>query len=213
MDAPRAGSRTPKGDAAVTRRTESGVAQGPVGGQSYPGGVSDYRKQPAMRVYVPLTLPGLAEAHKAGELGPAPLRAYAVTPGLREWYVSDDIEELEYAALNRAAAASLRLVSADADAPRERVVVALDVDDKAVTAVPGLDEDTLGQVTLAAPVRLAVAAAVHVDAADAREDVAAAVNALEAADGGDADAQFVVDGAEDHDLLWYGVQEIPGLLK
>ncbi|MGW0392819.1 DUF6912 family protein [Streptomyces sp. NPDC003042] len=166
-----------------------------------------------MRVYVPLTLPGLAEAHKAGELGPAPLRAYAVTPGLREWYVSDDIEELEYAALNRAAAASLRLVSADADAPRERVVVALDVDDKAVTAVPGLDEDTLGQVTLAAPVRLAVAAAVHVDAADAREDVAAAVNALEAADGGDADAQFVVDGAEDHDLLWYGVQEIPGLLK
>ncbi|RNL71362.1 hypothetical protein EBF04_10515 [Streptomyces sp. I6] len=26
------------------------------------------------------------------------------------------------------------------------------------------------------------------------------------------DAQFIVDGAEDHELLWYGVQEIPGLV-
>ncbi|MGW7454025.1 DUF6912 family protein [Streptomyces sp. NPDC054787] len=166
-----------------------------------------------MRVYVPLTLPGLAEVHKAGELGPAPLRAYGVTPGLREWYVSDDIEELEYAALSRAALASLRLLAADAGAPRRRVVVALDVDDKAVTATPGVDEDTLGQVSLGAAVRLAVAAAVHVDADDAEEDVAAAARALDAADGGDADAQFVVDGADDHELLWFGVQEIPGLLK
>ncbi|MFF4420173.1 DUF6912 family protein [Streptomyces sp. NPDC001549] len=169
-----------------------------------------------MRVYVPLTLPGLAEVHKAGELGPAPLLAYAVTPGLREWYVSDDIEELEYAALNRAALASLRLVAADAGAPRRRVVVALDVDDKAATAAPGADgadEAALGRVTLAAAVRLAVAAAVHVDADDADEDVTAAVRALEAADGGDRDAQHTVDAAEDHELLWFGVQEIPGLLK
>lgn len=167
-----------------------------------------------MRVYVPLTLPGLAEAHKAGELGPAPLRAYAVTPGLREWYVSDDIEELEYAALSRAAAASLRLIAEDAGAPRKRVVVALDVNDKAATATPGsLDEATLGLVTLADAVRLTVAAAVHLDADDAQEDVAAAAGALDAADGGDDDAQFIVDGAEDHELLWFGVQEIPGLLK
>ncbi|MFD7263302.1 DUF6912 family protein [Streptomyces sp. NPDC059874] len=166
-----------------------------------------------MRVYVPLTLPGLAEAHKAGELGPAPLRAYAVTPGLREWYVSDDIEELEYAALGRAAAASLRMLAQEEGAPPKRVVVALDVDDKAVSATPGVDEATLGQVSLGAPVRLTVAAAVHVDADDAREDVSAAARALEAADGGDDDAQFTVDGAEDHELLWFGVQEIPGLLR
>ncbi|WP_330330729.1 hypothetical protein OHS33_13990 [Streptomyces sp. NBC_00536] len=165
-----------------------------------------------MRVYVPLTLPGLAEAHKAGELGPAPLRAYAVTPGLREWYVSDDIEELEYAALNRAAIASLRLIAEDAAAPRKRVVVALDVDDKAAAAIPGVDEATLGQVSLAAAVRLTVAAAVHVDALDAEADVSAAAAAVAAADAGDGDAQFTVDGAEDHDLLWFGVQEIPGLL-
>ncbi|MET9322956.1 hypothetical protein ABZX75_22575 [Streptomyces sp. NPDC003038] len=166
-----------------------------------------------MRVYVPLTLPGLAEAHRADELGPAPLRAYAVTPGLREWYVSQDIEELEYAALGRAAAASLRMIARDADAPRKRVVVALDVDDKAATAVPGLDEATLGQVTLGQAVRLTTAAAVHVDADDAQADVAAAAGAVEAADAGDDDARFAVDGAEDHELLWFGVQEIPGLLK
>ncbi|MER6447424.1 hypothetical protein DEJ51_12485 [Streptomyces venezuelae] len=166
-----------------------------------------------MRVYVPLTLPGLAEVHQAGELGPAPLLAYAVTPGLREWYVSEDMEELEYAALNRAALASLRLVAADAGAPRRRVVIALDVDDKAATATPGADEAALGRVALAAAVRLAVAAAVHVDADDAEEDVAAAARALEAADAGDADAQSTVDAAEDHELLWFGVQEIPGLLK
>src|SRR5690606_2858573 len=39
---------------------------------------------PAMRVYVPLTLPGLAKAHESGELGDGPLVAYAVTPALRE---------------------------------------------------------------------------------------------------------------------------------
>ncbi|MEV6582523.1 hypothetical protein AB0M92_30665 [Streptomyces sp. NPDC051582] len=166
-----------------------------------------------MRVYVPLTLPGLAEAHKAGELGPAPLRAYAVTPGLREWYVSDDIEELEYAALGRAAAASLRLLAGDDGAPRKRVVVALDVDDKAAAATAGVDEAALGQVTLAGAVRLSVAAAVHVDADDALGDVTAAAAALEAADAGDDEARFTVDGAEDHELLWFGVQEIPGLLK
>ncbi|MEV7613562.1 hypothetical protein [Streptomyces sp. NPDC089799] len=166
-----------------------------------------------MRVYVPLTLSGLAEVHQAGELGPAPVRAYAVTPALREWYVSDDIEELEYAALGRAAAASLRMLAEDAAAPRRRVVVAVDVADKAATAAPGLDEATLGQVTLAGTVRLAVAAAVHVDAADAEKDVAAAAEALPAADAGDGDAQFTVDGAEDHELLWYGVQEIPGLVR
>ncbi|MGW7141181.1 DUF6912 family protein [Streptomyces xanthophaeus] len=166
-----------------------------------------------MRVYVPLTLPGLAEAHEAGELGPAPLRAYAVTPGLREWYVSDDIEELEYAALSRAAEASLRLIAEDDGAPRRRVVVALDVADKAAGATPGVDEATLGQVTLAAAVRLSVAAAVHVDADDAEADVAAAAAALAAADAGDDDARFTVDGAEDHELLWFGIQEIPGLLK
>ncbi|MFE3857200.1 DUF6912 family protein [Streptomyces griseorubiginosus] len=167
-----------------------------------------------MRVYVPLTLPGLAEAYKTGELGAEPLLAYAVTPALREWYLSDDIEELEYAALNRAALASLRLLAADAGAARRRVVVAVDVADGAAVADPdrALDPAALGEVRVAGTVKLAKAAAVHVDSDDAEEDVTAAVDALEAADGGDDDAQFVVDGAEDHELLWYATQEIPNLV-
>jgi hypothetical protein len=167
-----------------------------------------------MRVYVPLTLPGLAEAHKTGELGTGPFVAYAVTPALREWYLSDDMEELEYAALNRAALASLRLLAADPGAMRRRVVVAVDVPDGAAAADPdrGLDPAALGEVRVTGTVALAKAASVHVDSDDAEEDVAAAAGALQAADDGDDDAQFVVDGAEDHELLWYATQEIPNLV-
>ncbi|MFI0822454.1 DUF6912 family protein [Streptomyces sp. NPDC021098] len=168
-----------------------------------------------MRVYVPLTLSGLAEAHKTGELGPGPLTAYAVTPALREWYVSDDIEELEYAALSRAAQASLRLLAVDPRVPRRRVVVAVDVPDGQAVADPdrGLDQSALGEVRIAAAVRLTEAAAVHLDAEDAERDVSAAADALGAADVGDDDAQFTVDGAEDHELMWYATQEIPNLIE
>jgi Family of unknown function (DUF6912) len=167
-----------------------------------------------MRVYIPTTLPGLAEAYKAGELGPAPLDAYAVTPALREWYVSDDIEELEYAALTRAAQASLRLLAGDPDAARRRVVVAVDVPDGAAAYDPdhGLDPASLGLVRLTAPIPIGKAAAVHIDSSDAEGDVSAAADALGAADTGDEDARFTVDGAEDHELLWYATQEVPGLI-
>lgn len=137
-----------------------------------------------------------------------------MTPALREWYVSDDIEELEYAALNRAAAASLRLIAGDPGEVRRRVVVAVDVPDGQAVADPdhSLDPSSLGEVRIASAVALAKAAAVHVDADDAEKDVSAAASVLGAADLGDDDAQFVVDGAEDHELLWFGVQEIPNLI-
>lgn len=167
-----------------------------------------------MRVYVPLTLTGLAEAHRTGELGTGPFVGYAVTPALREWCRSDDIEELEYAALGRAALGSLRLLAADEGAPRRRVVVAVDVSDGATTVDPdrGLDPAALGEVTVTVTVPLAKAAAIHLDADDAERDVSAAARALAAADGGDDDAQSVVDGADDHELLWYATQEIPSLV-
>ncbi|NEC50193.1 hypothetical protein G3I18_16660, partial [Actinospica acidiphila] len=87
--------------------------------------------------------------------------------------------------------------------------------DGAASAEPGKgpDPDAPGEVRLAGPVRLAKAAAVHVDAEDAEEDVAAAAQALDAADKGDDDARFVVDGAEDHELLWFATQEIPQLVS
>ncbi|MBV2354317.1 hypothetical protein KUM39_08055 [Streptomyces sp. J2-1] len=167
-----------------------------------------------MRVYVPLTLPRLAEAHRTGELGAGSFTAYAVTPGLREWYVSDDLEELEYAALGRAALASLRLLAADTGAAPRRVVVAVDVADGAVKADPdrALDPSALAEVAVSGPVVLAKAAAVHVDADDAEADVTAATEALQAADDGDDDARFLVDETDDHELLWFATQEIPALL-
>ncbi|MDT0322278.1 DUF6912 family protein [Streptomyces millisiae] len=167
-----------------------------------------------MRVYLPLTLAGLAELHRSGEAGPAPLVAYAVTPALREWYLSGDQEELEYAAMSRAAQASLRLLAVDPEAVRRRVVVAADVPDRAAVADPdrAMDPEALAEVRLTEAVPVAKLASVHVDAPDAESDIAAAAAALGAADLGDDDAQFVVDGAADHELLWYGVQEIDHLL-
>jgi len=85
-----------------------------------------------MRVYLPATLPGLAGLLRKAEIGPAPLRAFSVTPALREWYASGDEEELEYVALMHAARASLRLLAADPDAPRRRVVLAADLPEQQV---------------------------------------------------------------------------------
>jgi hypothetical protein len=167
-----------------------------------------------MRVYVPLTLPELARLRQAREAGPAPLVAYAVTPALREWYLSGNEEELEYAAMSRAALASLRLLAADPGAPRRRVVLAADVPDRAAVADPdrALEPEALGEVRLTEPVPLTAMASVHVDAPEAEDDVAAAAAVVADADKGDDDAQFTVDGAADHELLWYGVQEIDDLL-
>src|SRR6266704_392397 len=66
-----------------------------------------------MRVYLPTTLADLGFALVAGQIGPAPLAGFAVTPALREWYASGDLEELEYVAMMQAARASLRMLHAD----------------------------------------------------------------------------------------------------
>ncbi len=160
-----------------------------------------------MRVYVPTTLPALAELLRKAEIGPAPLRAFAVTPALRESYASGDLQELEYVAITHAARASLRLLAADPDAPRRRVVLAVDVPDGQIGDNGGFDEPTLVEVTAALPLDRVVSG--HVDDLLAVSDVSKAVTALAAADAGDEDARFLVDGAEGHDLLWYATQELP----
>jgi Family of unknown function (DUF6912) len=162
-----------------------------------------------MRIYLPATLPALQELQKAGEHGPPPLTAFAVTPALREWYTDDDEEELEYAAFTDAARASLRLLDADVTAPRRRVVLSADVPEGEVRLHPELDR---AAVRVAVSVPIAWFAAVHVDGAEAIPDVTAAASAIVAADLGDDDAQFTVDGAEGHELEWYAVQEVPDLL-
>jgi hypothetical protein len=163
-----------------------------------------------MRVYLPATLPALASVLRAAEIGPAPVQAFTVTPALREWYASADLEELEYATLMHAARASLRLLRDDPDAPRRRVVLAADVPDEQAGrgggSGGGFEEPTL--ILLTAPVPLARVVSGHVDDLAAVADVSEAVAALAAADAGDDDAQFLVDGAEGHELMWYATQEL-----
>ena len=158
-----------------------------------------------MRVFLPATGPLLATWRVAGH-AEVPLTAHAVTPALREWYVEGDAEELEYAAMVEAAEASLRLLGDEPDAPRRRVVLAVDVE--VAIAVPGGDTGPRSQVVLPGPVPVGDIVSIHVDDTDAVDDIVAAVGAIVAADAGDDDAQFVVDSAEGHDLLWYDVTEI-----
>ncbi|WP_433017550.1 DUF6912 family protein [Kribbella sp. CA-294648] len=168
-----------------------------------------------MRIYLPSTIPLLDAACHAGEFGPAPQLAYAVTPALREWFASADDEELEYAAMEQAARASVGLLAADPSAARKRVVVACDV-----SAVPPADGAAqLGDARLELNVVIpwSTVAAAHVDGDDAVEVVAKAAELWEVAQGdtanpGHEDAVFALDSCEGEDLLWYATQEIPDFL-
>lgn len=162
-----------------------------------------------MRVYLPSTLPALRRLLDDGQLGDgAPLPAYAVTGALREWYAEGDAEELEDAAMALAAAASVRLLDVDQDAPRRRVVVVAEVD--RFEAAPDVDRAAV-RVLGVLPLRRVQA--VHVDDPSAVPDVTAAAEAVLEADLGSEDAAFRVEQAEGHELQWYATQEIGPLLE
>jgi len=144
-----------------------------------------------MRVYFPATPAILADLARTGELGPAPLRGYAVTEAVREAYGESDEEELEYLATGLAAEDSFRLLAAAAPPAARRVVIAAELPDGQV------DEsgEPLGAVTLGHVVPISAVAAFHVD-----------------------DPDFAIDpddpdGAADQELLWYAAQEIGDLLR
>ncbi len=160
-----------------------------------------------MRVFLPSTLPAVALALQTGQVGPVP--GFAVTPALREAYAHGDTEELEYAALTEAARASLRMLAADPAAPPRRVVLAAEIPAEQVKPDPQDAEPA--RVLINQIVTIKDLAAAHVDAPEASHDVKSAAEALAAADAGDEDAQFTVDGAEGHELGWYATQELPYL--
>jgi hypothetical protein len=162
------------------------------------------------RVYLPATAPLLAILRADGAL-PSPLTGHAVTPELREWYAEGDEEELEYVAFTRAAQDALHLLRRDPDAPRRRVVISADVAPADVRAA-GRDLGS-SSVTVDARLGLDAVAAIHMDGAGAAADVAAAADVVDEAAAGDPDAQFTVDGAEDHELEWYDVTELDHLLE
>jgi hypothetical protein len=138
-----------------------------------------------VRIYVPATLTALAGYLADGGIGPAPVRARAVTAWLREEWPEADEEEWEYAALMAAADDSAALLTED-DVPR-RVVVAADVE-----AVTESRDSTQVEVLQAFPFRLV--RAVHADTGDLERVASYDPEAL-------------------GDLAWYAVQEIPDLLR
>ncbi|CDO87381.1 hypothetical protein AWC29_18450 [Mycobacterium triplex] len=162
-----------------------------------------------IQVYIPATLAMLQQLVADGSLRPVNGTAFAVTPTLREAYAEGDDDELADVALREAALASLRLLAADEDqtARPRRAVLAAEVDD--VTCRPDLDDAV---VRLAEPVSLDQVIAAYVDNAGAEEAVAKAIEAIDAADLGDEDADLIVGDAQDHDLAWYANQELPFLL-
>jgi hypothetical protein len=164
-----------------------------------------------MRVFLPSTLLAVAQALQAGQVGPGPLPGFAVTPALREAYATGDTEELEYAALIEAARASLRMLADDPDAPSRRVVLAAEIPADQVSWDARDGEPARVAIKQAIP--LARLAAAHVDAPEADADVRSAAEALPAADAGDEDARFTVDGAEGHELGWYATQELSYLAE
>jgi hypothetical protein len=159
-----------------------------------------------VRVYLPSTLTALRSLLDSRSLGAPPLPGYAVTGALREWYAEGDDEELEYTALSLAAMASVRLLDADQDAVRRRVVVVAEV--TAVEPVPHVDR---AAVKVLEPVTWELVQAVHVDDPSAVPDVTAAADAVVEADLGSEDALFQLEVG--HELQWYATQEIGPLLE
>jgi hypothetical protein len=167
-----------------------------------------------VRIYVPSTLPLLEEWLADGGVPTpgdrSPSLVYAVTGSLREWYREADNDELEHAAQVAASVASLDLLVADPKARRRRVLLAADLDDAAVTP---LAESARAAMRRRSAVPVATWACALIDDSDAEPAVAAALEVLEQAHGGDDDAQFLVDELEDHDLGWYAVQELDRLAE
>jgi hypothetical protein len=163
-----------------------------------------------VRVYLPATLSMLAALNESGALEP-PSEAHAVTPTLREWYAEGDDEELEYVAFTRAAQGALRLLRHDPKAPRRRVVVSVDLPAHG-TRRRGEQELGSSLVWVLDAVPLEAVAAIHIDSVSAELDIAAAADVVEEAAAGDPDAQFTVDGAEDHELEWFDPTELRHLV-
>jgi hypothetical protein len=162
-----------------------------------------------VRVYIPATLAMLQRLVADGALHAASGTAFAVTPTLREAYAHGDEEELAEVALRDAALASLRLMAGETgELPRRRAVLTADVD--VAQPRPDLDDAV---VRLAGPVAFDQVICAHVDNAEAEPAVAAAIDAIDAADLGDEDAELLVGDAQDHDLAWYAAQELPFLIE
>jgi hypothetical protein len=155
---------------------------------------------------LPSTLPGPGRHPREGRRsGRPPLPGFAVTPALREAYASGDDEELEYAALPRRRAQSLRLLDADPAAPRRRVVLAAESPTEQVRWEAYDDEPAAVLVTAAVPVRRWRRRTSTTRRGRRR---APRGEALPAADAGDEDAGSPWTGPRATSSAWYATQEL-----
>ncbi len=152
---------------------------------------------------------------RAGEIHGSPVRGYAVTPALREWYSSGDMEELEYVAMMHALPGSRCACSP----PTPLAAAAAGLCHRCRGRRPADIRPALVStklrllVEISSPVVLRDIVSGLVDDPDAGADLADAIAALPNADAGDEDAQFVVDGADGHELQWYATQELGDLMS
>lgn len=149
-----------------------------------------------MRVYLPATADDLDDPD-----GLDPRWAHTITGALRAALPDEDVEGLAEAAMLAAADESVERIRAQVSALPRRVVVAADVPGEDEPAGPGADERLPSAVLLDAPVPWAGVVSIHVDDADAADDVAAAIAGDDAA----------LDRAAGRDLLWYDVVELDEL--
>ena len=139
--------------------------------------------------------------------------AFAVTPTLRESYAEGDDDELADVALREAALASVRLLAGAADdAAFGSAPSARGAGRRGRRREPPVPTSTTPWCGCRGRSPSTDAVAAYVDNAAAEPAVLAAIDAVDAADLGDEDAELTVGDAQDHDLAWYATQELPFLL-
>ena len=162
-----------------------------------------------MRVYIPATFSMLKSLDSNGVIHARNGWGFAATPELTEYFTSGDQEEIEAIAFDDAALASIRLlaIGGEEQFPHRRVVVSVDAE---VQPQPEMGESV---VKLAGPVELKDVAAIHVDVKEAEEATAKAIEAIDAADLGDEDAELTVGDAQDNYMAFYDPSELPFLIE
>ncbi|MBD5786330.1 hypothetical protein IF650_09075 [Cellulosimicrobium terreum] len=172
-----------------------------------------------MRIYVPATLDeldGVTTAPDAARWTVTPRGAHAVTTALIRALPEEDDEGLEFAAALEAADDSLALVANRSGAPRQRLVVTLEVPDTAVqVAASGPvggdpdDEPAPSAVEVVRTVPDVPIVCVHVDEVEAAPDIAAVLASADG-DGPEADAALdaAIERVTERDLLWYDWSEL-----
>ena len=163
-----------------------------------------------MRVYLPATFGMLASLEENKLIHARNGWAFAATDALHDFFTSGDEEEIEAVAFDDAALASIRLLAIGDEErhPHRRVVISADVTN--ATADPEMGESV---VRLAGPVKLEDVAAIHVDIAEAEQATAKAIEAVDAADLGDEDAELTVGDAQDNYMAFYDPSELPALVE